>query len=227
MTTTSNQPNTERRVGITPEEFMRRREQGMALFHALPDDELNVEAITTLIDWAEADEERRASVYASWGSWRQGLWGLASTASDNMRTLLNRGEGSQVGEEVAEMGKNGACGTAFCMAGQAVVQAGYVLDYDSEASEWDNGTVGVSAENCVWTEPSATEVTRWGTPVLQEVGDPVDIAETATEILGLTDEEADLFFAGSNTIRHLKMYLNRFCEDRGMDHVYPGSGVYR
>lgn len=219
MTTTSNHTSTDR-MQMTREEFLTRRQQAMALFQPIDRGRtLNVEAITTLIDWAEADEERRKTQYASWGDWRQSLWGLAKTDSANVKALFET-DADKAGEEIADMGKNGVCGTAYCMAGQAVVQGGYALDFKEDTPDmWDGDTVGVSAENCVWQEPT-NEINRWGRPVMREVGEPRDISDVAREILGITDEESNRFFDGSNGIRRLKQLANQFCAVRGLDEPY-------
>lgn len=219
MSTTSNHIS-EDRMRMTAEEFLTRRNEAMSVFQPIDGGRaLNVEAITTLIDWAESDEERRAQRYSSWGNWRQGLWGLASTASENVRNLL-RNDSEAAAEEIADMGRNGVCGTAYCMAGQAVVQAGYALDYQDNVDTWDGNMLGISAENCVWQEPT-DQINRWGRPVMQDVGDPREISDVAQEILGFTEEEASAFFSGSNSIRVLKEYANSFCESRDLDLPYP------
>lgn len=193
---------------------------------ALP--ELNTEMIFNLVTWAEHDKNVEEGVerydlsrWAGWGHWNQGSW----ADRDLNRTL--DGDGIDELEMKAAVDslrttygdwlgvKPNVCGTAFCMAGQAVVQNdGYRLLYD---------TGGFQADNCVAIEPTG-EVDRKGRAVMRDVPNvqPRAIWRVAQEQLGLTYDEQSHMFGGDNTIEYLKGLVNWFAEERHLPPIFPG-----
>lgn len=95
--------------------------------------------------------------------------------------------------EWATQERNGVCQTAYCIAGQAVAQAGikieYVLSYEHD------GIKHMFAER--------TENGRW-------------ISDEAADILGLTEDEADDLFDGDNEFSDVKRVAEQICERRGL-----------
>jgi hypothetical protein len=226
MTITTNQPR------LTVEEFLRQRAESEALFSPPDDGGLNLPALMTLIDWAEADEEVRRRRFAGWGDWRQSAWGVITADDPNIKALAESEDPDaqqHAVELLTDLDRNGVCGTAYCMAGQAVAQAGYELLFEDPYVGVDGIDLGLAvagAERCVKTEPTG-EVDRRGRPIFRPVGDDDQIESVAARILGLSPDEEDLFFNGSNSIDRLKRYVNRFCANRDMEQVpYPDEADF-
>lgn len=100
----------------------------------------------------------------------------------------------------AQQNKN-LCGTSYCQAGEAVVRAGYRIVWR------DNDP-----------ENHSTACRKVGGPVL-------DIGEVATGILGLTTDEASLYFDGDNNLSDLRFYVNAFATRRGLTPPYDEEFV--
>lgn len=170
---------------------------------------LNIDAITTLIRWAEGDE----ALAERFGTWDQGHWA---------KVIVGESVG-EYGEDLdpvdLEEGKrNGHCKTAYCMAGQAVVQAGYRLLYSIDYEE--DGIA--SASHCV-KQRQTGEVNRLGLPEMEDVeGTQSYISDVARVILGLEYGEATAFFDGDNRVMDLKYLTNQFLDHRGLPPVYEG-----
>lgn len=134
---------------------------------------LNVELLTNLITWAVADKKRLdrfAERFANWGTWKQSKW-------------AHRPEGESAN----------VCGTAFCIAGQAVVQVGYMPVFESP---WDESAshcaprvfAGLGPQGLPTFEPDRNEENH------------VVISDLAKTVLGLTSEESNALFYGDNTL---------------------------
>lgn len=137
---------------------------------------LNRHLATLLIEWAEISEDMRDGIitpdhhhFDGWGRWEQDAWARRDEAN--------------------------VCGTSYCQAGQAAVQAGH-------KPNWRDGFDDIS----MCTGPD--RMTR-------------TIEEVATVALGLTRAEADLYFGAENTISDLKSYLNGFARARRLNPPYP------
>lgn len=167
--------------------------------------ELNTSLMRDLLIWAAQDEEffARADKYLSWGQWDQGIWG----------------------KEL----RNGVCQSSYCMAGQAVIQTGWTLDYqkDPYANSYDN-LVCFTAESCGPLVHKIDEVT--GDRVRDSKGKPVmvldrsrvqSIASRAQLVLGLNEMEASWFFDGDNEICDLASMAILFADMRGVDLNLP------
>lgn len=206
------------------------RQRVAAIFQ--PTGGLNLPAIRLLIAWAEEDIATLGD-YRLWGTWDQGHWGHADLPLDPPTLAVVRLDAYDEVQERAEafdvMDKavlNGACQTAYCMAGQAVVQAGHKMLYDSVTA--DTGTtrrLSVTADTCVRVEPTGRFDDK-GYPMVREVGAPRSISETAAEILGLDSDQEDLFFSGSNDVDQLKAYANHFAREDGQALPYPDHEVW-
>jgi len=177
--------------------------------------ELNTGLLFDLIQWAEADERFDAAL---WGAWDQSAWGWIIT------------------EQERKERSNGSCQTAYCMAGQAVHQAGYRLDYDHGDALARNidmrdgtryvGPVAVASE-CIKQRPTG-QVNAKGYAVMEDVpgAEKEQIGAVARETLGLDIDEADLFFEGSNEIEQLRQMANLFCASRGLPPLFPNDPVW-
>ncbi len=88
-----------------------------------------------------------------------------------------------------------ACGTTMCAAGFTVARHGYQFDW-AVSMEQHRHYVSV-AENC--THP--------------ETGDSDSIENVARRILGLTEDQAQMFFWCTNTLDDLKQAALRFARE--------------
>lgn len=173
---------------------------------ALP--ELNTDMIYDLIKWAEADQKgENDSLFKTWGKWDQGLWANGPKKS------------KKVGAQ--EIKETNLCGTAFCMAGQAVAQSDYRMILESgEGDSW-------GATYCVRVEPTG-KVTGKGVPLYRDVpGARAErISQVARKVLGLASDEVDFFFEGTNSLYTLKAVANGMCARRGLDVMFPDVDTY-
>jgi hypothetical protein len=177
--------------------------------------ELNTLLMVDLIRWAERDEEID---HQWWGTWDQSSWGWAVTEEDQKNL------------------RNGACKTAYCMAGQAAHQAGYRLEFQQfdtihrEMTMHDGTFLDArvaSASTCVQQRDTGRKTSK-GAPIWEDVPDAESkqISHVGREALGLTMEEADAFFEGDNTLDRLKMMANWFCVNRGLPLLYPDWTIW-
>lgn len=212
---------------MTPEQLEQERQEMRRIFTRKPGGELNTEAIALLIGWAEEDVNLLARWRSLdlWGRWDQGTWGSAELPANEAGVTLHEDEWGtslddkdEAREEVDKAVLNGACQTAFCMAGQAVSQAGYRLIFDDV--DLEGMMLTGTAEYCVRAEPTGVRDNR-GHMTYRDVGDPTNISSKAASILGLGHDEQQRFFSGSNTIDDLKEMANDFCADRGLARMYP------
>lgn len=166
---------------------------------------LNLPALQTLVSWAEGDE----ALAAKFGTWDQGHWAKA---------LLGEGWGNEVNEStVFEETRNGVCQSAYCMAGQTVVQAGYRLIYQTYG-EHEDGKDVYSTTDCVKQEYLGRGPD--GRPRFRDTGQVQSISSAAREVLGLDWREADYLFDGDNGIPDLKALINAMCVRRGLPVEY-------
>jgi hypothetical protein len=220
----------EQRQAIAQREAARQRME--AIFQ--PTDGLNVEAITLLIGWAEEDQTMMDQ-FNTWGRWDQGHWSVAEMDTDEPTTEILQSHHDDMDEEFDREGRevavdvldkailNGVCQTAYCMAGQTVVQAGRKILYDD--ASWNGSGLFASADQCVEVQPTGS-FNRYGYPVTEVVdGTQDNISSAARRILGLSPYEADEFFAGDNSIMKLKQYANKFARDRDMEFIYPDEDL--
>lgn len=174
---------------------------------------LNLPAITTLIEWAEGDE----ALAARFGTWNQGLWAQVLLSEDaSPRDTVDT-------ERVAEETRNGVCETAYCMAGQTVVQAGYRLIYTHNG--YEEGRPSFSTAECIRQEFAGRRPN--GTPIFRDTGDVMAISTAAQRILGMDYSEQSAFFDGDNKVEDLKHMVNAFCQRRGLPEQYPDAHSQR
>jgi hypothetical protein len=177
---------------------------------------LNSTLLFDLVRWAEHDAEFDHQI---WGTWDQGAWGWVM--ADQIEKAYVR---------------NGVCRTAYCMAGQAVHQAGYRLLFDANSQtereiEMADGRdfVGqvATANDCIKQYDTGRKDSK-GFQIWEDVAtaEPEPINQVAIDILGLTHEEADVFFEGSNEAYQLREMANWFCQSRGLPLLYPYDDVY-
>ena len=174
---------------------------------------LNATLLFDLIRWAEHDD----TIDKSWGTWDQSSWGWVKA------TALTDGQVKEA--------RNGACQTAYCMAGQAAHQAGYRLLYNEgdritrdiemfDGHHFDG--LSITASECVQQRPTDRRTPR-GAVIWEDVPGATEeqISTVGAEVLGLTDEEAERFFEGDNDLPELRAMANRFCDDRGLPLLFP------
>lgn len=170
---------------------------------------LNIDLLSDVVLWAAQDAALLGEIevgatpeeldalrkqYADWGSWNQGVWG----------------------EEI----RNGACQTAFCLAGQAVVQVGMSLVFNR--GEWtnDEGKKVAQADYCA---PSVfVGLTPAGKPKYEaDVTRQVYIKDAARDALGLMSGEAEALFGGDNTIGIIVHVAQVAAKARGQELALP------
>lgn len=201
-----------------------RAEQALLAEVFTPKDGLNLEAIRLLIGWAEKDRDTlvRYRALGNWGDWNQGHWAsVRFDAANSLDTQTDEVDDSEALTEMEQAVANGVCGTSFCMAGQAVVQAGHRLDLQ--------GFTGLDEGSTIYTETGYCYPQQWtgryddkGRRIMRDAGHRQSIAQVARNVLGLTGSQSDGFFSGGNTINDLKAYANEFAVRAGMDEPYPG-----
>lgn len=175
---------------------------------------LNMPALTTLITWAEGDE----ALAQRFGTWNQGQWAHVLLAED--ATWVDDIDTERVVEET----RNGACQTAYCMAGQTVVQAGYRLIYRHYG--YDEGKPSFNTSDCIKQEWTGRRRPN-GTPIMEDTGEVMSISTAAAQILGLDYDEYNSFFDGDNGIEDLKHMVNAMCFRRGLPEPYPDADSLR
>lgn len=170
---------------------------------------LNVEKLKELYDWAVASQEgldRFFEEHPNYAKHKQGAWG--------------------------EVIKNGVCQTAFCLAGQTAVDAGYT--FFVEKYDWadlsDNrryATPGQLVPTDMVHELGLTFVKGSGKTfahakteaISDEVaygGKTLSAMEIATEELGIEDWEASRLFSGGNDVEDIRYYINMIFENHGL-----------
>jgi hypothetical protein len=177
-------------------------------------EELNAPLLFQLIQWAERDE--RDGEFQGWGHWDQSAWGWVPTDPKEVR--------------------NGACQSAYCMAGQAAHQAGWRLLYDGgdeiirsvlsdDSKVWQGSAI--SASECVPQRNTGVKDSK-GFDIWEDIpgGEAQPISVVGREALGLESDEAEMFFDGDNTLDTLKEMANLFCQDRGLPLLYPNEPIY-
>lgn len=149
---------------------------------------LNLSLLVKQLDWAEISDKwyqqdgedivltpEEQQVIDDWGLWDQGTWARSQEDVD-------------------------FCGSSYCQAGQAILQAGYVPN-------WVDNSYHLNmrhAQKC--TAPDGTIR---------------DIEDAAMEVLGLSTAEAGHYFSGDNDLGNLKDWVNVFAYRRGMALPYP------
>lgn len=161
---------------------------------------LNLDLLKALVGWAKDDEvamqdfiQKHGDKLAQWGfegKWDQGYWGKQIT--------------------------NGVCETAYCIAGQAVIQAGYQFHYE-RVEDLDANRTLFTAD---WVYPVKQEGT-W------KDGKPKYVADTSREgfytphlaqrALGLTNLEREYLFDGDNTIGDVVYIASQIADRRDLN----------
>lgn len=175
---------------------------------------VNVEMLKKLYDWAVASQENLEKFFEKNPKFKehnQGDWGKVI--------------------------KNGVCQTAFCLAGQTAVLAGYtfLLGHD----ELDNTYAGYPAEATSGTMIPKADVHSYGLkfvggsgrtfarPPSYAVNVPYDQGRHASDIaqeeLGLDEVEASRLFAGHNDVDRIRHIINDIFADHGVEDRIPGG----
>lgn len=180
--------------------------------------------IFDIVRWAEGD-----AAFEKWGVWDQGSWAsinVSPVLADLLEGIDRDDDGQALGDDhdkmhtiVESVIRTNLCGSAYCMAGQAVSQAGFRIIVDDLV--YGSGDVGSTefAEQCVREEYTGRRDEK-GLPIFEDVGSREPIYVTARQVLGLEDYEADRFFDGNNTIEVIRGLVNHFCDSRGLPVPY-------
>ena len=184
---------------------------------------LDLHLLRMLVAWAEQDEAF-ADKFAEWGAWSQSTYGI-----EIERANIAVGMYDKVALNKVTWAGN-ECGSAYCIAGQTVIQRGYRMDYGPDSAcgfgggpESDITLYGRSADRCVMQQPSGEKDCK-GRDIMVDVPGAYSqpIHEVARQQLGLTDIEAGVLFDGDNDVYMLKGLINGFCEARGLYDMFPG-----
>lgn len=154
----------------------------------------NKELLRNLVTWAAQDHEDLtvlSHMFPDWGHWQQTVWAV----------------------EV----RNGTCQTAYCIAGQACMQAGWKFDF-SGTQESDGETLASDFQSLTF-DPRQDYVWANGDyvyPVKEVVGEDGKVTQVpdteqrgrwardvATEVLGIHVWEASMLFDGDNSIEQV------------------------
>lgn len=187
---------------------------------------LNTDMILDLIDWAQRSEDRRLTLdeVEKWGWWDQGSWGYVTSNTDVDGVRINW---SSMGDEDKEKVRNGVCKTAFCMAGDAAVRAGYRFDFPNflGGEDYEDGAAG---SRVIKQRPTG-RFTPFGREIWEDDpsdGGRYDAEAVGQRAIGLASDEAEMFFSGNNTLEMLREMANRFAMDRRLPLLFPNSEVY-
>lgn len=155
-------------------------------------DALDVDLLAQILDWAVADEAKREARFPGWGSWEQHSW-------------------------VREV-RNGVCQTSFCIAGQTVVQNGYIPVLEDCGIEAGGHKVRY-AEMCAPAVHSGLIDTKTNEPILVPNDDPdtyYSIESLASDQLGLSHyRDEHILFDGDNDLYGLVSAAVYFAARRG------------
>lgn len=160
---------------------------------------LNVPLLKSLVTWAAADQAHLDDLAArfkeeGWGHWDQERW--------------------------AKEVRNGHCQTAYCIAGQAAAQVGYAPVFDAVAlpylSEVENGDVYITG-TCAPRRFAGLGPT--GMPVYEPNTDAGtrQISDVGREAIGLSYDEANALFEGSNSLQDILAMALMFARVRNVD----------
>jgi hypothetical protein len=156
---------------------------------------MNIELLTRVVQWA-VDEENPATGTATSPRWDQGVWGASRALSSHVVEPAENNVDLCAQSYVAVK-----CDSGCCLAGNTTLI---------------NGDTFIIEANEVPTDPNnddyAVEVSRVLTRDTKAVR---RISERATELLGLTDAEADVLFSGGNEIREVVGYADAIAERHG------------
>lgn len=95
-----------------------------------------------------------------------------------------------------------SCGTAGCLAGWTAIASGYTPAWPKNPINWCQPGDLIQTEN-VKPLPGATPIPGVSDGVAYGYGGSYDVRDVAVALLGITDDEADVMFTGTNTIRDL------------------------
>lgn len=195
-----------------------------------------LELLLNIVRWAEQDHLAESDpAFAGWGKWEQGSWAalnLDGAIEGDLKVIADRynaaGEDDDIEQEAVTFVQSAAranlCGSAFCMAGQTVYQAGFrmILDDSPVSAVGDE----VYADNCI-AEYDTGLRTEKGMAIWRDrpEAQPVPIDHAAREILGLTSEETVLF-EGDNDITKIKSIVNWICQHRSLPLPYPDEAIF-
>ena len=108
--------------------------------------------------------------------------------------------------------RNGVCRTAYCVAGQAAVQIGKVLQYDDEERYDEERTAAPEEEKSYYDQYLDFYATY------TEEGE--NIEDVAQNAIGLNFDEAAALFNGDNDLETIETVAMEICARRGLS-LYP------
>jgi hypothetical protein len=166
------------------------------------------------IKWAEAGE--RLDDHPSWGHWGQGSWAVMNDVDEDLFAELNL--------PVVTIGEANVCRTSHCIAGSAVVEAGYRLIYSGEPDRYRQSIV---ADDCIEQYDTGLKDLKGQAIWLDVPGARQEsIGGAGARVLGLSEEEADLLFDGDNDVDDLMRKANMFCANRRLPLLFPDEPIW-
>lgn len=163
----------------------------------------NTELLKELVEWVEhqdslpvEDPERK---------WNQHAW--AAIKEELIQYTQDSGYLGRIVLEIKEESRDpNVCGTAYCVAGKVVVDAGYKFlfdDYDGMA------TMAVPKDVTVLYNEDGVTVGYDERMRLNALAFASTVDEIARDLLGISKDEAQQLFAASNTSSDIRMVAER------------------
>jgi hypothetical protein len=163
--------------------------------HGTPLPPLNYELLRDIVAWAADDHARLDRFFG--GAWEQEAWSRQVT--------------------------NGVCQTSYCIAGQAVVQVGYGLEYEEEFNDEEGHTVWSATFCAPQVVVGVDENGKLKYELINEAMEPIE--DVGRKVLGLTPWEASQLFYAGNDLAQVARYANQYAEARGLPPVYETDDV--
>lgn len=182
-----------------------------------------------LIDWAADDEAATQRFLGRFvGTWNQALY-ASQTVDDTDELeftaqfgLFSDALDPDTSRALTEAAREGACGAAYCIAGEAVIaDRRYRLIYTKY------GDNRLRADFCIAQQPTG-RFDRDGRVLYEDVPGavPEEIHNVGARNLGLTEDEAGWLFDADRDLTTLREVANLLCENRGMALMFPGEEVF-
>lgn len=144
------------------------------------------------LKWVKTEHERTVP------EWHQGFWVVGLESTGEVVRLPLRGEPLPIDEFRRSRGwqvMRAGCGTAYCVAGHVVAEAG-----DRFVSRVRGHESGLG---------------RSGYCMAEDAGEVTTVGMRAAELLGVNDDEAEALFSATNSYEEIVDVAREICENHG------------